>query len=148
MLASGFASAAWRTYPDSPRWLVYASFALGLSVALPGWAWLAGRFGHDLRPRSERFMGLPAGIATPAKLRQVLVDLGCRNLHSAGGTITGKLGPSRWSWGEVISVTPTAEGLLLTSHSTFPGQIVDWGENRRNLDRFIDAWWVAGAKRT
>ena len=39
------------------------------------------------------------------------------------------------SWGERITLTLEQRSIRIVSKSTLPGQIIDWGKNRRNVER-------------
>jgi hypothetical protein len=55
------------------------------------------------------------------------------------GRILIRTSMSMKSWGEdlVIQLSPAAGGTELRIHSSSRLQVVDWGKNRQNLDKFI-----------
>jgi hypothetical protein len=94
--------------------------------------------------KAERTVDLPQPPAAVFEaLGRVLTSQGARIAQSDAdaGRIVAKTSFTMASYGEtiVLTVTPnTAGGTRLTMRSTLKWGLVDWGKNRRNLDRFID----------
>lgn len=70
-----------------------------------------------------------------------LHDIGVRRTYwTHDGRVTGSVPMSLWSWGEQITVTIEPDGYVeIESKCAFPLQLIDWGRNRRNCTRFLDA---------
>jgi len=64
-----------------------------------------------------------------------------RVCETSTGTFTGRV-PINWcSWGENLEIQVEGNATVRAqSRCSFPTQIIDWGKNRRNLDRFFE--WV------
>jgi hypothetical protein len=96
-------------------------------------------------PRTaERTVDLPQPAAAVFEaLGRVLTSHGARIAESdpAAGRIVARTSFSLASYGEtlVMTVAPnTPGGTRLTIRSTLKWGLVDWGKNRRNLDRMVD----------
>lgn len=94
--------------------------------------------------RAERTVDLPQppGAVFEA-LGRVLAGQGARITQSdpAAGRIVAKTSFTMASYGEtiVMTVAPNAPGgTRLTIRSTLKWGLVDWGKNRRNLDKLVD----------
>jgi len=63
--------------------------------------------------------------------------------EQAKGVIEAKVSVSLFSWGENvrISVAPADGGSVVSveSRSRFPLTLIDWGKNKRNVNRFLDS---------
>ena len=67
-------------------------------------------------------------------------DIGVRRTYWSGDSATGSIPMSFFSWGEQISVTVEQDGYVeIESKCAFPLQLIDWGRNRRIVNRFLDA---------
>jgi hypothetical protein len=54
----------------------------------------------------------------------------------AGRIVRGTTGLNLWSWGETITMTRLSETRWkIRSECSMPLQLVDWGQNRRNVER-------------
>jgi hypothetical protein len=65
-----------------------------------------------------------------------------QQVDAEGQYVAGAIGASLWSWGERIQVwvKPGSPGTVLTIESRSPPMaFIDWGRNRRNVDRLLKA---------
>lgn len=63
--------------------------------------------------------------------------------------ITARVPPSLLSWGEEFTVSLAEEPAVTLRSKCWGIQIVDWGKNKRNVDRFLEVFhtrliWVSG----
>lgn len=74
---------------------------------------------------------------------QAGIDLGWAVTFSdkETGTVVFRAPVSLWTWGDQVSITLSAceEGTRVNLASQTPGQIVAYGKNRRNIERFYEA---------
>ena len=71
-----------------------------------------------------------------------LVDIGIRNARwsSDATMVKASTGMNLWSWGENLTIYVDAAGNVdVQSQCSFPLQLIDWGKNRRNCNRLLDA---------
>src|SRR5262249_2621791 len=55
--------------------------------------------------------------------------------------ITASTGVNVWSWGEKITITFVAgNSLVVRNECTLPTQCIDWGKNKSNVRKFLDAF--------
>jgi hypothetical protein len=72
--------------------------------------------------------------------RAALHDLGWRWMDSDRGVFMAAVGVNFWSCGEQVTVVVADDGeVLVRSQCNLPTQCFDWGKNRRNVNRFLDA---------
>lgn len=65
-----------------------------------------------------------------------LVRLGWRVTEASPSRWRARVAMNSRSWGEVVTVTVAMRDTIhVTSVCVFPLQIVDWGKNRRNVER-------------
>ena len=59
--------------------------------------------------------------------------------HVNGAWVTTSIGASAWSWGETVSayVQPGPGRCLLTVRSKSAFALIDWGKNKRNVERAL-----------
>ena len=87
---------------------------------------------------SRRFSASPDAIGQAAV--GVFQALGWQYTGSTPGLLLGKVGISAMSWGEKLSVAIAPDGTVtVNSAGAFPLQWLDWGKNRRNCLKFLDA---------
>jgi hypothetical protein len=60
-----------------------------------------------------------------------------RQADPATGRLEARAGFSFWSYGENISVQAGDGTVDVRSECLFPTQLVDWGKNKRNVNRFF-----------
>jgi hypothetical protein len=94
--------------------------------------------------RAERTVDLPQAPAMVFDaIGRVLTGQGARIAQAdpATGRIVAKTSFTMASYGETIAATVApnaAGGTRLIARSTLKWGLVDWGKNRRNLDRLLD----------
>ena len=78
-----------------------------------------------------------------AALYQAFVSAGLGGVGGGAGRMRGKTPMSLMSWGENveawISHGPRGASVRLRSECAFPTQVIDWGKNRKNVDRIFEA---------
>lgn len=61
------------------------------------------------------------------------------NIDEGNGKIYAKSKLSLWSWTEKIDVTVEDNGnVTMKSECSLPTQIIDWGKNKRNVNKFFN----------
>ena len=88
------------------------------------------------------------GVALPpeqaeAAVYQALVRSGVQGVNGGRGVLRGSVPTSWWSWGESLTATvgfgPAGAVVTVHSISAMPTTLVDFGKNRKNVDRVLDA---------
>lgn len=74
---------------------------------------------------------------------QAFASAGLTSVRGGGGTMYGSV-PFGWrSWGENVSATigfgPRGAVVTLHSECAMPTQLLDWGKNRKNIERVVEA---------
>lgn len=74
---------------------------------------------------------------------QAFLAAGLTGVRGGGGVMYGSV-PVGWrSWGENVSATvgfgPQGAVVTLRSECAMPTQLVDWGKNRKNVERIVEA---------
>ena len=73
-------------------------------------------------------------------VRRAIAALGWTVRDDAPDLITATASVNLSSWGETVSVEfPPGGGLTITSRCSLPTQCFDWGKNKRNVRRLIEA---------
>lgn len=76
-----------------------------------------------------------------AAVYQALVSAGVTGARGGGGFLRGAYTVSLLSWGEDVTASigfgQRGSVVTLTSESSMPTQVVDWGRNRRNVERIL-----------
>jgi hypothetical protein len=63
-----------------------------------------------------------------------------KNIDRGQGIIDAKSRLNIWSWTEEIVIEVHESGsIYMESRCYIPTQVVDWGKNRKNVERFFDA---------
>ena len=69
---------------------------------------------------------------------EALEDLGWSPHPVGKWRLRASTGISLWSWGERITVEVERDGrLFVRSACIFPTQCIDWGRNRKNIERLL-----------
>ncbi len=78
-----------------------------------------------------------------AAVYQALVTAGVVGVHGGGGMLEGTTSVGWSSWGEkitaVVGFGPRGSVVTLTSTCSMPTQVVDFGKNKKNLAKVVEA---------
>ena len=78
-----------------------------------------------------------------AALYQAFLNAGLSSVNGGAGRMHGKTTMGLASWGENvdawISHGPRGAAIQLRSECSFPTQVIDWGKNRKNVERIVGA---------
>jgi hypothetical protein len=78
-----------------------------------------------------------------AAVYRALVAVGISGASGGGGVLRGSTPTSFASWGENVQATigHGPRGAVVTLHSkcALPTQLFDWGKNRKNVERIVEA---------
>lgn len=79
------------------------------------------------------------GIKTVEAVEAGMRSAGWSNIQRQGSTISCKVGFNLWSFGETMVITLASNHAVLRSTCILPTQCVDWGKNRRNVQKLLAA---------
>jgi hypothetical protein len=80
------------------------------------------------------------GVIPPQQtIKDVLASLRWKVRSEAPAKITASTSVNLWSWGERVVIEFFNDGILVTSSCALPTQCIDWGKNKRNVKKFINA---------
>jgi len=84
---------------------------------------------------------IPTAFADPrVAVRRALGSLGWTIRSECSDAILAATSVNLSSWGERIHIQFGSSGeLVMTSKCSLPTQCIDWGKNKRNVRRFIEA---------
>jgi len=71
-------------------------------------------------------------------LEEVLYSEGVTVKDRTRDAVFGKFGISLCSWGERIEIVIGLETAQIRSRCSCPVQCIDWGKNRRNVERIVE----------
>lgn len=78
-----------------------------------------------------------------AAVYQAFLHAGFEGVSGGGGVMRGAVGLSWASWGETVTATighgPRGAVVQLHSASALPTTLVDFGRNRKNLEKVVEA---------
>lgn len=78
-----------------------------------------------------------------AAVYQAFLQAGLESVAGGGGVMRGSVGMSWASWGEQVSATighgPQGAVVQLHSQSALPTTLIDFGRNRKNLEKVVEA---------
>ncbi len=77
------------------------------------------------------------GFKTAEAIEAGMRKAGWREVQRQGSTITCKVGFNLWSFGETMAITLAPTHAVLRSTCILPTQCVDWGKNRRNVQKLL-----------
>ena len=112
-----------------------------VAVLLTAVAALTGGIAGEARARCDYAADRDAILAAG---RAIFEELEARQIEVEEqlGVVRGRRGPTLLSWGEDLTVRVAGEydasgrrRVLIESRSAAPGTRIDWGRNRRNVDR-------------
>jgi len=74
---------------------------------------------------------------------QAFLAAGLSWVVGGNGFIQGKVSAGMRSWGENVQATigygPRGAVVTLRSECALPTQVIDWGKNRQNVERIVEA---------
>jgi hypothetical protein len=71
-------------------------------------------------------------------VKEVLYDFSWGIINELDGKIKVKIGISLSSWGEIVEIDYSNKGYIdIRSKCSLRTQCIDWGKNRRNVEKFI-----------
>ena len=77
-----------------------------------------------------------------AAVCQAFLAAGLLDVAGRGGAMYGRFGAGMWTWGENVQATigygPRGAVVHLRSESVLPTTLVDFGRNRKNLERIVE----------
>ena len=124
-----------------------------VAVILTTVAALTGGIAGEARARCDYAADRDAILAAG---RAIFEELGAREIEVEEqlGVVRGRRGPTLLSWGEDLTLRVAGKAdaagrcrVLIESRSAAPGTRIDWGRNRRNVDRIRAALDAALAHR-
>ncbi len=124
-----------------------------VAVILTAVAALMGGIAGEARARCDYAADRDAILAAG---RTIFEELGAREIEVEQrlGVLRGRRGSTLLSWGEDLTLRVAGEAdasgrrrVLIESRSAAPGTRIDWGRNRRNVDRIRAALDAALAHR-
>ncbi len=78
-----------------------------------------------------------------AAVYQALVTAGVTNVRGGGGVLEGGTSVGWTSWGEKVTATvgfgPRGSVVTLASTCSMPTQLVDFGKNKKNVTKVVEA---------
>lgn len=75
------------------------------------------------------------GTPTAERVETAMRQAGWRSIQRRDATLTCKVGFNVWSFGETMTITLAPDHVVLRSSCILPTQCVDWGKNRRNVEK-------------
>ena len=92
--------------------------------------------------RKDKVIRTPHAVAAVmAAAEQACLTMGARlaSRSPLEGRLSARMGMSIWSWGEQLDIAVEADsptGSIVRISSEARGQLIDWGKNQSNLERF------------
>jgi hypothetical protein len=69
---------------------------------------------------------------------QALEELGWDADYTGPSSLSARVGANWLSWGERVSIDVRDGKVRVRSECVLPTQCIDWGKNRKNVDRLLD----------
>lgn len=80
-----------------------------------------------------------SGAHTAEAVEAAMRKAGWQDIRHQGSTVIGKVGLNIFSFGETVAITLAPGHAVFRSACRLPTQCLDWGKNRRNIDKLLAA---------
>jgi hypothetical protein len=77
------------------------------------------------------------GAHTAEAVEAAMRKAGWQDIRHHGGTVICKIGLNIFSFGETMAITLAPGHAVLRSTCILATQCLDWGKNRRNIDKLV-----------
>jgi len=100
---------------------------------------LGPMFGWRIAARNEEFIPFSSRIEAREAIRVALMEQGWEIDHDEPDGIIARTKLSWRSWGEIIKIEFVDGGAKVSSECSLPTQAIDYGKNKINVQKLVDA---------
>jgi hypothetical protein len=100
---------------------------------------LGSMFGWRTAARNEEFIPFSSRIEAREKIRDALMEQGWEIERDDPDGMAARTKPSWRSWGEIIKIELDDGGAKVSSECSLPTQSIDYGKNKINVQKLVDA---------